>query len=154
MSFPDDETFPEANSSRFGSRPPHLWQTARPHLSRNKCVCCTLPALKVLKPLSPHSRRSPLPERSVASVTRQVSTYTIYNTYTIIAIDNIYIQYCGRSLEPFVRGGVLGSGRLSPIGRWRLSRARCLHFQEFFIDNLLLRIPFIIVMIRWTGLAP
>ena len=26
--------------------------------------------------------------------------------------------------------------------------------KEFFIDNLLVRIYFIIVMIRWTGLAP
>ena len=26
--------------------------------------------------------------------------------------------------------------------------------REFFIDNLLVRIQFIIVMIRWTGLAP
>ena len=26
--------------------------------------------------------------------------------------------------------------------------------REFFIDNLLVRIIFIIVMIRWTGLAP
>ena len=26
--------------------------------------------------------------------------------------------------------------------------------REFFIDNLLARIHFIIVMIRWTGLAP
>jgi len=26
--------------------------------------------------------------------------------------------------------------------------------REFFIDNLLVRIRFIIVMIRWTGLAP
>ena len=26
--------------------------------------------------------------------------------------------------------------------------------REFFIDNLLIRIHFIIVMIRWTGLAP
>ena len=30
-----------------------------------------------------------------------------------------------------------------------LSRER-----DFFIDNLLVRIHFIIVMIRWTGLAP
>ena len=35
----------------------------------------------------------------------------------------------------------------------------CVHFstqreREFFIDNLLVRIHFIIVMIRWTGLAP
>ena len=26
--------------------------------------------------------------------------------------------------------------------------------REFFIDNLLARIHFIIVMVRWTGLAP
>ena len=26
--------------------------------------------------------------------------------------------------------------------------------REFFVDNLLVRIHFIIVMIRWTGLAP
>ena len=26
--------------------------------------------------------------------------------------------------------------------------------REFFIDNLLVRIHFILVMIRWTGLAP
>jgi len=26
--------------------------------------------------------------------------------------------------------------------------------REFFIDNLLVRVQFIIVMIRWTGLAP
>ena len=26
--------------------------------------------------------------------------------------------------------------------------------REFFIDNLLVRIHFIIVMIRWTGFAP
>ena len=26
--------------------------------------------------------------------------------------------------------------------------------REFFIDNLLVRIHFIILMIRWTGLAP
>ena len=26
--------------------------------------------------------------------------------------------------------------------------------REFFIDNLLVRVHFIIVMIRWTGLAP
>ena len=26
--------------------------------------------------------------------------------------------------------------------------------RQFFTDNLLVRIPFIIVMIRWTGLAP
>jgi len=26
--------------------------------------------------------------------------------------------------------------------------------RDFFIDNLLVRIHFVIVMIRWTGLAP
>jgi len=30
----------------------------------------------------------------------------------------------------------------------------CVVEREFFIDNLLVRIHFIIVMIRWTGLAP
>ena len=33
-------------------------------------------------------------------------------------------------------------------------RRRCVGEREFFIDNLLVRIHFIIVMIRWTGLAP
>jgi len=32
-------------------------------------------------------------------------------------------------------------------------RARMAREREFFIDNLLVRIHFIIVMIRWTGLA-
>ena len=31
---------------------------------------------------------------------------------------------------------------------------KILREREFFIDNLLVRIHFIIVMIRWTGLAP
>ena len=35
----------------------------------------------------------------------------------------------------------------SPFGLGRFER-------EFFIENLLVRIHFIIVMIRWTGLAP
>ena len=30
----------------------------------------------------------------------------------------------------------------------------CMKEREFFIDNLLVRIHCIIVMIRWTGLAP
>ena len=37
----------------------------------------------------------------------------------------------------------------APEWRWRRARER-----EFFIDSLLVRIYFIIVMIRWTGLAP
>ena len=39
--------------------------------------------------------------------------------------------------------------------RFRKSRScACGEEIEFFIDNLLVRIHFIIVMIRWTGLAP
>ena len=34
------------------------------------------------------------------------------------------------------------------------TRDRCLREREFFIDNLLVRIHLIVVMIRWTGLAP
>ena len=30
----------------------------------------------------------------------------------------------------------------------------CIGEREFFINNLLVRIHFIIVIIRWTGLAP
>jgi len=37
----------------------------------------------------------------------------------------------------------------TPLGPYRRPRER-----EFFIDNLLVRIHFIIVMISWTGLAP
>ena len=47
------------------------------------------------------------------------------------------------------------------MGRWTFgmqARRRCARGcateREFFIDNLLVRIHFIIVMIRWTGLAP
>jgi len=38
----------------------------------------------------------------------------------------------------------------------RINYAWCADHQEkeFFIDNLLVRIQFIVVMIRWTGLAP
>ena len=37
---------------------------------------------------------------------------------------------------------------LHPGSRFRVSE------REFFIDNLLVRIHFNIVLIRWTGLAP
>jgi len=40
---------------------------------------------------------------------------------------------------------------LPPRAVWRGARRRQ---REFFSDNLLVRIHFIIVMIRWTGLAP
>ena len=35
----------------------------------------------------------------------------------------------------------------------RTARSATPHEREFFIDNLLVRVHFIIVMIRWTGLA-
>jgi len=38
-------------------------------------------------------------------------------------------------------------------GRPTAGRTGSLREREFFIDNLLVRIHFIIVMIRWTGLA-
>ena len=41
-------------------------------------------------------------------------------------------------------------GRLSRC----LTKVAALAKREFFIDNLLVQIHFIIVMIRWTGLAP
>ena len=40
-----------------------------------------------------------------------------------------------------------------PLGWHRIQRVLLLE-REFFIDNLLVRIYFIIVMIGWTGLAP
>jgi len=47
---------------------------------------------------------------------------------------------------------------LSGISRARLDARLAEHQlkvgEEFFLDNLLVRIHFIIVMIRWTGLAP
>jgi len=36
----------------------------------------------------------------------------------------------------------------------RLHQRRHLPERDFLIDNLLVRVHFIIVMIRWTGLAP
>jgi len=42
-------------------------------------------------------------------------------------------------------GGAFGDGPESKVQR---------KVRVFFIDNLLVRIHFIIVMIRWTGLAP
>ena len=49
---------------------------------------------------------------------------------------------------------------LSTLGLRVIKKRREAHLhregteREFFIDNLLVRIHFIIVMIRWTGLAP
>jgi len=44
----------------------------------------------------------------------------------------------------------VGHAARSPTSRRPSSASE----REFFIDNLLVRIHFIIVMIRWTGLAP
>jgi len=49
-------------------------------------------------------------------------------------------------------GGVISFRRGRRRSPGRPSRTR--PEREFFIDNLLVRIHFIIVMIRWTGLAP
>ena len=53
-------------------------------------------------------------------------------------------------LIDFVHHSTLGV-RVIKKNRGRL--ATCLD-REFFIDNLLVRIHLIIVVIRWTGLAP
>ena len=44
-------------------------------------------------------------------------------------------------------------GKAAPRRR-RRGAARSPPARDFFVDNLLVRIHFIIVMIRWTGLAP
>ena len=58
------------------------------------------------------------------------------------------------SSEPQVRKGSIPhlGGARSPSPRPQ--GPLLLGESEFFIDNLLVRIHFIIVMIRWTGLAP
>ena len=49
----------------------------------------------------------------------------------------------------------MGAGHAPHLRRQHQRRAPRLVLQrEFFIDNLLVRVYFIIVMIRWTGLAP
>ena len=67
-------------------------------------------------------------------------------TFTICASDSSWHPGLpGRPLDGIVEVGLLYRRQL----RKELSRER-----EFFIDNLVVRIHFIIVMIRWTGLAP
>ena len=44
-------------------------------------------------------------------------------------------------------------GRLQAVSAWCLKPYVPVE-RQFFIENLLVRIHFIIVMIRWTGLAP
>ena len=43
---------------------------------------------------------------------------------------------------------------ITRIGKETRSECSTCSVREFFIDNLLVRIHFIIVMIRWTSLAP
>jgi len=53
-------------------------------------------------------------------------------------------------------GYLLGEGGGLVIGRLHLvlvRHPRHLREREFFIDNLLVRIHFIVVMVGWTGLA-
>ena len=54
---------------------------------------------------------------------------------------------CPRRFHPSRPGICLPSTQHSP-------RARSVPEREFFIDNLLVRVHFVIVMIRWTGHAP
>jgi len=46
------------------------------------------------------------------------------------------------------------ASRMSPSGSCCGATPSPVNEREIFIDNLLVRIHFIIVMIRWTGLAP
>ena len=63
---------------------------------------------------------------------------------------NVYIYTSGWGVLLMRRGEEQGAG-----GCCRLPRAVCLPREiVFLIDNLLVRIHFIIVVVRWTGLAP
>jgi len=63
-------------------------------------------------------------------------------------IDFVYYSTLGLRVIKGVRGGtrLCRCASLLPL-------PGCCQ-RDFFIDNLLVRIHFIIVMIRWTGLAP
>ena len=52
--------------------------------------------------------------------------------------------------------GDCGGGGKKTLRRWVVSliTCPCAEEREIFIDNLLVRIHYIIVMIGWTGLAP
>ena len=55
------------------------------------------------------------------------------------------------SLHSGIRCSLLDSGQHLVVAAWAGTGASQ---REFFIDNLLVRIHFFIVIIRWTGLAP
>jgi len=64
---------------------------------------------------------------------------------------------CIRTSRLSVKNSLCVEHRRQPVQRRRRLFQACalrLKEKEFFIDNLLVRIHFIIVMIRWTGLAP
>ena len=58
------------------------------------------------------------------------------------------------SLTSVVGPGVHGGPCHQPLLHGVVPRPVPLSEREFFIDNLLVRIHYIIVMIKWTGLAP
>jgi len=74
----------------------------------------------------------------------------------LFQIENLYVDSIIRGklrrAHRFSVGNVTkpGSASTTDIFKKVLARAE----REFFIDNLLARVHFIIVMIRWTGLAP
>ena len=51
-------------------------------------------------------------------------------------------------------GGAVSYERGTPVNRKPQTAGAVPREGELFLDNLLARIHFIIVMIRWTGLAP
>ena len=62
-------------------------------------------------------------------------------------------EYTHKDLQNTYRGTSLIRNRMQPGPGWASGSARTAE-RELCIDNLLVRIHFIIVMIRWTGLAP
>jgi len=54
---------------------------------------------------------------------------------------------------PFVETALSARRVPAPAGK-KNGPGEPIREREFFIDNLLVRIHFIIVMIRWTGLSP
>ena len=74
-----------------------------------------------------------------------------------LALDVVYVPCSldGGKVSPMYYTAWLVLGYVPQIYyTWRTAPANRCAEREFFIDNLLVRIRFIIVMIRWTGLAP